>query len=71
MTNKLSAFCSADRAATELIDGNVSFDFRAFLGKVGPAPSRVMRKREAKQDLLAGSKQTQRNSQDRLQNSRG
>jgi hypothetical protein len=29
---------SEEQAAVDLIDRNVSFDFKSFLGKVGPAP---------------------------------
>jgi hypothetical protein len=34
---------SVEQAAVDLIDRNVSFDFKAFLGKIGPAPSVVGR----------------------------
>jgi hypothetical protein len=70
MTNKPFSTCDANEAATELIDRNVSFDFRAFLGKVGPARSRVVLKHEANQRLQAESKQAQNNFRDG-QNSRG
>jgi len=71
MTNKPFAIDETNQTATELIDGNVSFDFRAFLGKVGPAPSRVMLKQEANRPFQAGSKLAQSNYQDMPQNSRG
>jgi len=29
---------SEEQAAADLIDRNVSFDFKSFLGKIGPAP---------------------------------
>ena len=71
MTNKPFASWDTNQAAAELIGRNVSFDFQAFLGKVGPAPSRVMLSRESKQPSRAESKQAQNNLQHRPQNGRG
>jgi len=68
MTNKPFARWDANQAA-ELIDRNVSFDFQAFLGKVGPAPSGVVLHRESNQRLRGRSKQAQNNFQDSPQNS--
>ncbi len=71
MTNKPFASCDTNQAATELIDRNVSFDFQAFLGKVGPAPSRVVFNRESNQRLRAESNQAQNNFEDGPENRRG
>jgi len=71
MTNKPFPAGDTKQTAAELIDANVSFDFRAFLGKVSPAPSRLMLKREANQSSQAEPKQTQSNFQDNAHNSRG
>jgi hypothetical protein len=49
MTNKPLPVRDVNHAAAELIDRNVSFDFRAFLGKVDPTPSRVVSKRPSEQ----------------------
>ena len=71
MTNKPFASRDRNQGAAELIDRNVSFDFQAFLGKVGPAPSRVVPNRESNLRLRAESKQAPNNLQDKPQNSRG
>ena len=42
MTNKPIPNPDPNHAATELIDENVSFDFRSFLSKIDPAPSRAV-----------------------------
>jgi hypothetical protein len=49
MTNKPLPIRDVNHAAAELIDRNVSFDFRAFLGKVDPTPSRAVSKRPSEQ----------------------
>jgi len=71
MTNKTFGNWDANQTATKLVDRNVSFDFQAFLGKVGPAPSHAAAKRQSNQNLRAESKQAQDNLEDREQNSRG
>jgi hypothetical protein len=69
MTNKSFISRDANEAAAELIDRNVSFDFQAFLGKVGPAPSRVVLRRESNEHLRAESKRAQNDFQNKPQNS--
>ena len=71
MSNKLFAIGDTNQAAAQLIDRNVSFDFLAFLGKVGPAPSRVVLEYESKLRSRAESKQAPSNCEDGSQSSRG
>jgi hypothetical protein len=71
MSNKLFTIGDTNRAAEELIDGNVSFDFLEFLGKVGPVPSRFVLKHESKLRSGAEPKQAPSNCKDGSQNSRG
>jgi hypothetical protein len=42
---------SEEQAAVDLIDRNVSFDFKSFLGKVVPTPSAARRTSPATEDL--------------------
>jgi len=67
MTNKPFTIHDRNQTAAELIDANVSFDFRSFLGKVGPAPSRLMLKREANLSFQAEPEKAQSNFQDNEQ----
>ncbi len=47
MTNKCIPSLDPNHAAAELIDQNVSFDFRSFLSKIDPAPSRAVAMRRS------------------------
>jgi hypothetical protein len=60
MTNKSLPVRNVDHAAAEFIDRNVSFDFRAFLGKVDPTPSRVVSKRPSERASKPGQAQSNR-----------
>jgi hypothetical protein len=72
MTNKLFTNCdtNSNQTAAELINRNVSFDFQAFLGKVGPAPSRFALKGEADRHR-SEVEAAQNGSQGRSENNRG
>jgi hypothetical protein len=72
MTKKLFTNCdtNSNQTAAELINRNVSFDFQAFLGKVGPAPSRFVLKGKAV--LHRSEAETAQNGfQGRSENNRG
>jgi hypothetical protein len=42
MANKPIPNPNSNQAAAELIEQNVSFDFRSYLSKIDPAPSHVV-----------------------------